>query len=699
MTSWHASRPARPWTPSLLVAVAVGALLLLASLAVGTLTYGPAGAMDSRAEASPTSGALQRSPSGSAPLSPPVRICGNSSMLTGPITPPPGAVTLPAGNNSNMTPSYELAPDTIYWLAPGVHTLGTGPFSQFQPDRGDTFIGGPGAVVNGQSVNQFAFTDNPNSGSPNVTIEYLTIVNFTSGEGEGVVNQAGQPGWVVEHNTIGPNEFNGSDPGGAGVMLGSDNVVEYDCLAHNGEYGFSSFGGSSNITLADNEIAYNDADGGYDQPTSPISCGCSGGGKFWISSDVTVIDNYVHDNGNVGLWVDTDNTGFQIAHNYVIDNYAEGIIYEISYNGLIENNTFIRNAIGGGPTVAGFPDSALYISESGFDDRVANPFHAAAFVVADNVFIDNWGGVVLWENANRYCSDGSDQVCTLVDPAVYNLTSCAAHLGERSPVNYYDNCRWRAQNVTVAHNAFEFDPYEIGPNCTVANYCGENGLFSNYGQPPYSGPAVPTNITFDQDNHFEDNTYAGPWGFEAWSQGNLDNPVNWTVWRANVTDRCSTPGENTSGTCDSGFDQDTGSNFTTSAGPLILSFAIQPNDSRPGEPSYLNVSSIGGVGPITFTFTGLPPGCLSSNTSSLRCVPAHAGAFSVTAYVNDSAGHSTNASASLFVWGLVITPAMPLHAPVDWPYFVVGAVLVAAAVIGFLWYVRRNRKAPPRTIG
>jgi hypothetical protein len=329
---------------------------------------------------------------GSAPSSPPVAICGNASELTGPSSAPAGAVTVPAGNDSALTASYELAANTTYWLAPGVHTLGTGPYSQFQPDEGDTFLGAPGAIVDGQGLNQFAFTFDPDGSTANVTIEYLTIRNFTSGEGEGVVNQNGEPNWTVEHDTIGPNEFNGSNPGGAGVMLGSGSVVEYNCLLHNGEYGFSSFGGSSNLTLAYNEIAYNDYYGGYDQPGSPIQCGCSGGGKFWISTDATVIDDYVHDNGGVGIWVDTDNAGFLIAHNYLSDNYGEGVIYEISYNGEIENNTFVRNALGGGPLIGGFPDSALYISESGFDARVTNPFHATSFLVYGNVFLDNWAG-------------------------------------------------------------------------------------------------------------------------------------------------------------------------------------------------------------------------------------------------------------------------------------------------------------------
>lgn len=642
---------------------------------------------------------------GSAPTAPPVAVCGNRSLLTGPSTPPAGAVTIPAGNDSALTPSHVLQPNTTYWLAPGVHTLGTGQFSQFQPDPGDLFLGGPGAVIDGQGLNQFAFTGDP-AGAPNVTIEYLTIENFTSGQGEGVVNQGNQSGWVVEHNTIGPNEFEGPDPGGAGVMLATDSQVEYNCLSRNGEYGFSSFGGSSNITLSDNEISYNDALGGYDQPGSPISCGCSGGGKFWISSGVTVTHNYVHDNGNVGIWVDTDNTGVLLANNYVADNYAEGVIYEISYNGLIENNTFIGNAIGGGPEVAGFPDSAVYISESGFDPRVANPLHETAFRVSDNLFLNNWGGVVVWENSNRYCSDGSDAVCTLVDPSVYTLTSCAANLGERSPLNYYDNCRWRAQNVSVSQNLFSFEPSAVGSDCTVENFCGFNGLFSTYGEPPYGGPAVPINITFHQNSHFSDNTYLGPWNFEAWSQGNPDNPTHWTVWTAPVTDECSLPSENQSGTCDSGFGQDEGStyNATGEVQPLLVSLSPSPDSLTTGQPLTLAAHVTGGAAPYAYTWSldgaNQTSAADSSNWTLAFEEPGH---YVIRCWVEDAFGTTSVSSPA---YANVTAPGPLPTSPgagggTGWIDGSIAVVAVAGVVAGVLVAVRLRRrpKVPAESAG
>ena len=82
----------------------------------------------------------------------------------------------------------------------------------------------------------------------------------------------------------------------------------------------------------------------------------------------------MHDNENVGMWADADNSGLDISGNYISNNYGEGVIYEISYNGLIADNTFVHNAVGEGPTNPGFPTGAIYISESGSSSAVPGPY-------------------------------------------------------------------------------------------------------------------------------------------------------------------------------------------------------------------------------------------------------------------------------------------------------------------------------------
>jgi hypothetical protein len=426
-------------------------------------------------------------------------------------------------------------PNTTYWFAPGTHTLGSGQYSQIIPSNGDSYIGGPGAIINGQGLNDFAFTQM----ATNITIEYLTIEDFGQNssilnQNEGVVNQGSASNWTIKYDTVEDNE-------GAGVMLGTNDVVEYNCLTENGQYGFSSYlppPGPSNITLSYNEVSYNDT---YNWEVKDPGCGCSGGGKFWNTDGATVTDNYVHNNENVGIWADTDNAGFNISGNYISNNFSEGVMYEISYNANISDNTFIRNALGAGPLTSGFPEAALYISESGSDSRVAGPY-GNTFQVSGNVFEDNWSGVVLWENSDRFCGpdspDNAGSLCTLVDPSGATPSTCVTPGINTAPL--FSNCRWKTQNVDVTDNTFDFEPSDIGSDCTQANSCGYNGIFSEYGvTAPYTAWIVPKDIADSQNNHFANNTYTGPWSFMGPDQGGT---ATWSQWTKGYTDNADGSG-------------------------------------------------------------------------------------------------------------------------------------------------------------
>lgn len=453
------------------------------------------------------------------PATPPVRVCGKNAVLGGPSSPPKGAVIVPAGDDSGtaVARNWAMQPHAAYWFAPGRHTLGTGQFSQIIPAEGDTFIGAPGAILDGQHANLYAFAQT----ASDVTIRYLTIQHFGAhGEnnGQGVVNNGAATGWRIDHVTV-------QDNAGAGVTLGSNNVLAYSCLRGNGEYGF--VGAGPHITVDHNEVVGNNTD---NWEARRAGCGCTGGAKFWSTNEAVITSNYVHDNLGPGLWADTDNRGFDVERNYFAGNQGEGFIYEISYNLRLANNTFVRNALAAGPNLRGFPDSAVYISESGADSRVPGP-HGNTLAITGNTFTDNWGGVILWENADRYCGSGANTstgFCTLVNSSVATVSTCRnPRLTKIKP--YYDDCRWKTQNVLVRGNIFTFDPARIGPDCTPVNYCGFNGIFSQWGSwQPYYGTVVENHITFNQNNHFTSNVYAGPWQFVVQQQGNA---VSWATWR------------------------------------------------------------------------------------------------------------------------------------------------------------------------
>ncbi|HSX00499.1 MAG TPA: right-handed parallel beta-helix repeat-containing protein [Patescibacteria group bacterium] len=533
---------------------------------------------------------------GVAPVSPPVTWCSDSNFpgnQGAPTSAPAGAVTVPAGNNGSL--NLEAA-NTTYWFAPGTHTG-----VSVQPHANSTYMGAPGAILDGSGSLSVAFESNYQAPYyTGVVIEYLTIQNYRPDGSGGTVNQNGGPGWTVKYNSIKDNMP------GAALMDGTNMVIQNNCLTKNGQYAINGYsydsdndasisssltGGPHDVTVTGNDMGFNNTCNWDSAPNFPIAissacsgisrdCGCAGGAKFWQNDNVTISKNYVHDNyGDPGLWPDTGNNGFTIDGNYISNNWGQGIFYEVSYNAKITNNTFVRNALGEGPTNPSFPTGAIYLSEAGGDSRVPTEANINTITISGNVFTDNWDGVVLWENSDRFCGGNHvygqpDGICTLVAPSTLPLndtTTCVAKL-ESSSTNkstnnpdYFDLCRWKTQNVQVNSNTFNFNAANIGSSCTTATVCGENAIFSNYGSGqsgvPYVGAVVPINMTFNQNNVFKNNTYTGAWRFYAWAQSNLANPVSKAQWMAPVTDKCSTSAEQSGGNCSSGFGQDAGSTF------------------------------------------------------------------------------------------------------------------------------------------
>ena len=395
-----------------------------------------------------------------------------------------------------------------------------------------------------------------------MTIEHLTIENFITPNGQYAVNHDSGNNWTIEYNTIqnitspGPST---SEPGGAAVGTGNNNVLEYNCLTNNGEYGLNS--GGNNVTVSYNEISDN---GAADFPDN--DCGCSGGAKFWDAEDNTVTNNYVHNNYDVGLWADTDNAGFLFQDNYISDNWAQGILYEISYNADITDNTFVANGWGSGSTCQGCGTpvwgAAIWLSNSGGLSGTGSTYDGV-LEVSNNVFTDNWDGLIVVQDADRTCGSGANAstgYCTLNNPSVFTTSSCAANYpnstGPNQTPDYYDGCQWKAQNITASDNTFNFNAADINsdagglsfPNdggtwdpqaCPTSNltntgstnssWCGFNGMFGFPGSLPPVGDTlvVPTAIMNLPDsngepsdnNHWTGNTYNGTQYFQAYDQG------------------------------------------------------------------------------------------------------------------------------------------------------------------------------------
>jgi hypothetical protein len=449
---------------------------------------------------------------------PAATVCDDAGVLAGPRSRPTGAVVVNPGQSIVGRMAGRPA-GTTYYLTKGVHTLGNGEYEQIVPRNRDSFIGAPGAVLDGRGVNRYAFGQQARG----VTIEHLTVTGFLAAHNEGVVNHDAGKNWTVRNTTIEAN-------GGAGLMIGDGSLVEDNCLRDNGQYGFNAYepDGVVDVTLRGNEITGNNTD---DWETRRPGCGCTGGGKFWNTTGAKIIDNYIHHNLSVGLWADGVNSDFLIKGNLIAVNDAEGIMYEQSYNATITKNTLVGNATVKGPTNPGFPAAAIYISEAGGDRRA--PGGQSALRISRNTLRHNWSGIILWENADRFAGSPADTsgAMTSVNPDI-TLDDCVdPDLVSTEP--YYTDCRWNTQNVRVADNRFVFARSRVGGTCRPDTGCGYNGVFSNYGTypqwSPYQGTAVSERITFNNANSFARNSYVGPWRFVAYDQGTL---LTWRQWRS-----------------------------------------------------------------------------------------------------------------------------------------------------------------------
>jgi hypothetical protein len=446
----------------------------------------------------------------------PAAVCGH--QFVGALAAPAGSVSVDPSVDSDLATKTQSSPaGTTFWLRAGTYTLGTDQYGQVAPKDGDTYLGAPGAILDGRKANQSAFSGQ----ARNVTIQGLTVQGFVAPQDQGVVNHDSGDGWVIEDNTI-------QDNGGAGLMAGAHQQVLRNCLKDNGQYGMNAYqaaGGITGLVVTGNEITGNNTD---NWEAKVPGCGCTGGVKFWEVNGADISGNWVHDNRGPGLWADTNNNDFQIEGNLIEKNDGEAVFYEISYNLTLSGNTFRGNGVVAGKDYAtkgdNFPLATVYVSESGGEPRVAA--RTDKIDITGNLFDDNWSGITLWENADRFCGSPANTSSGTCTKEVSSLSSCAQPGIAHAPL--YDDCRWKTQNVDIHANTFTFDPAAVG--CTNG-LCGRMAMLSNYGTypdwSPYKGTAVSQAITFAQNNHWEGNTYNGPWTFMPYDTSHTISAAQW----------------------------------------------------------------------------------------------------------------------------------------------------------------------------
>ncbi|WP_031480606.1 right-handed parallel beta-helix repeat-containing protein [Streptomyces bicolor] len=443
-------------------------------------------------------------PTAAPPSTPVARVCAKPAA--GPAKAPAGAVTVdPAVVGDLAAKTKGNPPNTTFWLRPGKHRLDPDRYAQVIPKEGNRYLGAPGAVLDGGKKNQYAFGGT----ARDVTIRHLTVEGFVAPHDEGVVNHDSADGWVIEHSTIQNNS-------GAGLMAGSRQRVRANCLRANGQYGMNAYkanGRISALLVEGNEIVGNNT-GDWERRRK--GCGCTGGIKFWAVNGADVRGNWVHANRGTGLWADTNNNDFRIENNVLEANDGAALIYETSYNAVIRKNTIRKNNWVEGRREAergdSFPFATVYLSESGGEPRVRA--RTDKIEIYRNVLENNWSGITLWENADRFCNspaNTSSGDCTLL---VRDTDRCARPAIGKPPL--YADCRWKTQRVDIHDNRFVLDKSVV----KCREKCDRMAVLANYGTypdwSPYQGVRVAEAITHKQGNRWHDNVYVGPWRFVAY---------------------------------------------------------------------------------------------------------------------------------------------------------------------------------------
>jgi PKD repeat protein len=139
----------------------------------------------------------------------------------------------------------------------------------------------------------------------------------------------------------------------------------------------------------------------------------------------------------------------------------------------------------------------------------------------------------------------------------------------------------------------------------------------------------------------------------------------------------------------------------TVAALFVARITATPQTATVGQTLVLSSSLAGGIGPFTYTWNGLPPGCNSAGKDRFSCDPISAGNFTITLIVGDSSQQNSTAS----TWVLVLSPVQtgPSGGGTPsgelLPYLATAGVLIAVMASVVLMLRRRRERsegeAPP----
>lgn len=262
-------------------------------------------------------------------------------------TPPPPPPPPPAPTGVVVLPgqSIQAAVDANPAGATFILKAGTHVRQNVVPKDGNVFRGEPGTVLDGQNATSFAFRGwNGSRWINSVTLRNFSITRYTPPAQNGAVwggNDAANSGsgWVLDSMDVSYNK-------NLGVRVGNRMQVFRSIVSNNGTI---NIGGVGNGVLIDGS-SFNDGNAGcVNDPGFE-----SGGSKFAATDSLVVRNSTFHRSCGPGLWLDINNINYVLEGNRADSNTREGIVVEISYKGVIRNNSARFNGRGDSYRAAGW---------------------------------------------------------------------------------------------------------------------------------------------------------------------------------------------------------------------------------------------------------------------------------------------------------------------------------------------------------
>jgi parallel beta-helix repeat protein len=215
---------------------------------------------------------------------------------------------------------------TAFLIKQGVHARQT-----IYPRNGMSFVGEPGAVLDGQQATAQAIVAGRSRG---VTVRGLRITGYAPPDSGAAVEGHGSEGWVVEGNEIDHNS-NGTARA-YGIRIGSRWVLRDNIIHHNGWVGIAGYR-AFDALVEGNEVYANPPDVFEDNVGEAANI------KLFECGRIVLRGNSVHDGPFLGIWLDRSEPEMTVEGNKVVNHGDAGIWHEVGYRGLIRGN-YVENA-------------------------------------------------------------------------------------------------------------------------------------------------------------------------------------------------------------------------------------------------------------------------------------------------------------------------------------------------------------------